>query len=145
MNASNNAHTFEGRCHCGAIGFSFRSEQAPEQWFVRACQCRFCRLHGARTTSDPLGSVIFHVANPEKLKRYRFESRTADFLICSECGSYIAALVTLPRGQFATLNVNAMADVMGVPETHPVSYDGESVEQRLERRGQRWTPVQGFD
>ncbi len=143
MSDSKNEHSFEGRCHCGAIGFSFRTAQAPDRWQIRACQCRFCRCHGARTTSDPDGSVIFHIANPAALLRYRFASRSADFLICRSCGAYVAALVASPRGQFATLNVNAIAGIAALPEAKPVSYEGESAEQKRERRERRWTPVRG--
>jgi hypothetical protein len=140
---SKNEHSFEGRCHCGAIGFSFRTAQTPDNWPVRACQCRFCRSHGARTTSDPGGSVIFHIADPATLLHYRFGSRTADFLVCRNCGTYVAAVVTSPRGHFATLNVNAIADITELPEAEPVSYEGESAEQKRERRERRWTPVRG--
>jgi hypothetical protein len=143
MSETENARTFEGRCHCGAIGFSFRTAQMPDNWTVRACQCRFCRCHGARTTSDPGGSVIFHIANPATLLRYRFGSRTAEFFVCGNCGTYVAAVVTLPRGHFTTLNVNAIADITGLPEAEPVSYEGESAEQKRERRERRWTPVRG--
>jgi len=137
---SGNEHSLEGHCHCGAIGFSFRTAQAPDRWPVRACQCGFCRCHGARTTSDPDGSVTFHIADPATLLRYRFASRTADFLVCRNCGTYVAAVVTSSRGQFATLNVNAIAGIAAFPEAKPVSYEGESAEQKRERR---WTPVHG--
>jgi len=140
---SENTPSFEGRCHCGAIGFSFRTAQTPDNWFLRACQCRFCRCHGARTTADPNGSVIFHIADPAALLRYRFASRTADFLVCRNCGTYVAAVVSAPRGLFATLNVNAIADVGELPEAQPVSYESESAERKRERREQRWTPVRG--
>ena len=139
MSDSGNERTFEGRCHCGAIGFSFRTAQTPDRWPVRACQCRFCLSHGARTTSDRHGSVIFHIVNPAKLHRYRFASRTADFLVCRDCGTYVAAVVASPRGQFATLNVNAIAGIAGLPEANPVSYEGESAEQKRARREGRET------
>ena len=141
VSESGNEHSFEGRCHCGAIAFSFRTAQTPDRWTLRACQCRFCRSHGACTTSDPQGSVVFHIANPAKLHRYRFASRTADFVVCRSCGTYVAAVVTSPRGQFATLNVNAIAGIDALPEANPVSYEGESAEQKRERRERRWTPV----
>jgi len=132
---------FEGRCHCGAIGFSFHTARKPDAWTVRACQCRFCRSHGARTTSDAQGSVVFRVGDPGRLHRYRFGLRTADFLLCRNCGAYIASAVTSPHGQFATLNVNTIADITGLPEATPVSYESESAEQRLSRRRLHWTPV----
>jgi hypothetical protein len=140
---SENEVSFEGRCHCGAVGFSYRTAETPDQWPVRACQCRFCRSHGARTTTDRSGSVIFQIANPAKLHRYRFASRTADFFICRDCGTYVAAVVSSPRGQFATLNVNTIADIAALPEAKTVSYEGESAEQKGMRREAHWTPVHG--
>lgn len=135
------SNIFEGRCHCGAITFSFRASQPPGKWVVRACQCSFCRGHGVRTTSDPDGSVTFQIAEPSKLKRYRFGTRTSDFLVCRDCGVYVAALVTSGKGQFATLNINTIRTPLKVPEAVPVSYEGESSEDKRSRRERQWTPV----
>ena len=131
----------EGRCHCGAVRYTFHASQPPAQWIVRACQCSFCRAHGARTTSDPNGLVTFEIADASKLERYRFGTKTTDFLICKGCGVYLAAALTSTRGQFATLNVNAIQSLPDLAEAAPVSYDGESADQRKARREQRWTPV----
>ena len=116
---------FEGRCHCGAIGFTFSTSRPPAEWTVRACQCSFCRGHGARTISDPKGSVAFQVAEASKLERYRFGTRSSEFLICRNCGVYVAALLTSNNGQFATLNINTIRVPLEVPEAVPVSYEGE--------------------
>ena len=135
------SHAFEGRCHCGAIGFTFRTSQPPARWAVRACQCSFCRGHGARTIADPEGSVTFQITEASKLRRYRFGTQSSDFLICGNCGVYVAALLTSSNGQFATLNINTIRAPLEVSEAVPVSYEGESGEQRQSRREQRWTPV----
>jgi hypothetical protein len=135
--------SYEGRCHCGSIGFTFRTSRPPEQWLVRSCQCSFCRSHGARTTSDPEGSVLFEIAEASKLQRYRFGTRSTDFLICRVCGVYLGALLSSNQGQFATLNVNTIQAALPVPAPVPVSYDAESLEQRQSRREARWTPVTG--
>jgi hypothetical protein len=132
---------FHGRCHCGAIAFTFETARAPREWAIRACQCGFCRAHGARTTTDPAGSVSFEIADPAKLTRYRFGTRSSDFLVCAECGVYVAAVLTTPRGQFATLNTNTIQDAADVPQPTPVSYDDESPAERSARREARWTPV----
>ena len=137
------AHAFEGACHCGALAFTLRTSQPPDRWQVRACQCAFCRMHGARTVSDPDGSVAFRIAEPSKLRRYRFATRSADFLVCGICGVYIAAVLASTKGQFATVNLNAIQGLQNVPEAVPVSYEGESREQMESRREQRWTPVAG--
>jgi hypothetical protein len=132
---------FEGGCHCGAIAFEYRPTQPPAGWAVRACQCRFCRAHGARTTSDPEGAIAFRVDDESQLRKYRFGSRTADFYVCRSCGVYVAAVLTTPRGRFATVNINTLRDVVAMPDAAPVSYDAESAEAKQARREQRWTPV----
>lgn len=134
---------FEGRCHCGAIGYSFRTLIEPARWAVRACQCTFCRAHGARTTTDRDGSVSFRIAEPGQLNRYRFGSGTTDFFVCGGCGVYLAAVLTSGGRQFATLNVNAMQPAPEISAAQPVDYDGESADDKRGRREQRWTPVEG--
>jgi len=135
------ANTFEGSCHCGAIEFVFHSSQSPSQWQVRACQCNFCRSHGARTTSDPAGFVTFRVNDESRLQRYRFGLRSAEYLICRNCGVYVAAVLTSPRTRVATININAIRGPLAVPQALPVSYEGETLEERQQRREKRWTPV----
>jgi hypothetical protein len=133
----------EGSCHCGAIAIRFQASRPPERWPIRACQCGFCRRHGARTTSDPAGRVSFQIHDEAALARYRFAERTADFLVCRNCGVYLAAVLTCGDAQFATLNVNALCEPLAFDDVVGVSYDGESAEERQRRRAQRWTPVIG--
>ena len=112
---------------------------------MRACQCCFCRAHGSRTTSDPRGSVAFHVAQPGRLRRYRFGHRVADFLICAHCGVYIGALTEIAGSLFAVINTNALHPVPAdLKEAEPVNYDAESSETRTARRRNRWTPCAGI-
>lgn len=85
--------------------------------------------------------MTFRIDSESQLQRYRFGRQTADFLVCRTCGTYIAAMLTTPRGRFATVNINALRDPVAVGSAKPISYDGESAEQRQERREQRWTPV----
>lgn len=124
--------TYEGRCHCGSIGWTLRTELEPAQWAVRACQCSFCRRHGARTFTDPAGSVRFDNTDDDALLRYQFGLRTAEFLVCRNCGVYIGAFATGPNGSFATLNLNALsAPVVGVPDPAPTDYGAEDRDSTL--------------
>ena len=133
-----------GRCHCGALEYSYRTSLMPSSWGVRACQCTFCRSHGALSTSDPQGSLTFHVKDARALLRYRFGLRTADFLICSQCGVYLGATIVTPRGRFGIINLNALQPrPPDVPQPQPVSYEGEREADRTARREARWTPVTG--
>ncbi len=73
------------RCHCGALTARYRTAIPPVEWAVRACQCSFCRSHGAIATSDPEGLLEFRGTDPTQVQRYRFGGRTAEFLVCREC------------------------------------------------------------
>ena len=93
--------------------------------------------------SDPDGSVRFVVSQPSKLRRYRFALRITDFLLCGECGVYVGAIMRSSNGTFAVVNLRALETTVQLPEAKPVSYEGESAEQRRARREQSWTPVDG--
>jgi hypothetical protein len=139
------AMPYRGECHCGAIGYEYRTEVAPQRWPIRACQCAFCRMHGARTTSDPLGHVDFNFREPNCLRRYRFGLRTADFLLCGRCGGYLGATTVIAAGSFAVINVNLLRPYLqGLGTAEPMSYEGETAEERARRRSQRWTPCAGL-
>ena len=76
----------EGRCHCGAIRFAFetagRSRRAPASAAFAAGTAR-------APSADPAGSAALALG-PDTI-RYRFGSRTTDFLICGRCGVYVGA------------------------------------------------------
>jgi hypothetical protein len=106
------------------------------------CSCSFCRFHGARTTSDPHGRLQILVHDPEQLIRYRFGLKTADFLICGRCGIYVAAVLTVGGSSYATVNINSLDSPDGfTKEVRRVSYEGESVAERIRRRQENWIPA----
>lgn len=133
---------YEGRCHCGAIGYTYRTAGSPDSWSIRACRCSFCRAHDALSTSEPAGTIDFWAARPKELQKYRFGLRTADFLLCRNCGVYIGALIDTDKGSFGIINVHALAPV---PEqTSPsanADYGGEDTSARIRRRQERWSPA----
>ena len=130
--------TLAGRCHCGNIQISLETRVDPRELPLRACQCTFCRRHGARTTSDPAGRARVTVRDEAELSRYRWGLATADFLVCRRCGVYAAAVLQ----SWAVLNANLFDDQEPFRrEAQPVDYDGESAEQRIARRRKAWTPL----
>lgn len=133
---------YRGTCHCGALSVRFCTDLATAQWNVRACQCRFCRLHGALTASDPAGSLRFGTAVGDVIQRYRFGAHTADFLICRLCGAYVGATTNVGGARFGLLNVQTLQPLPpDLSRPVPMDYDGESVPVRLARRAARWTPL----
>ena len=130
------ATTHAGGCHCGAIRLTFESDGPLSP---RACQCGFCRRHGARSVSDPHGLAT--LAIDDGVIRYRFGSGVTDFLICGRCGVYVGAQVTIDGRHFVTLNLNAFDDPRLDLIAQPASYQGETREARVARRRAGWTPV----
>jgi hypothetical protein len=136
--------TLAGRCHCGNLSLMLETRHAPEELPVWTCSCSFCRLHGARTTSDPEGRVSIRVQEPAQLSRYRFGLATADFLVCRRCGVYLAAVIPADHkgGACASVNVTAL-DAADRFTRSPVTaaYSDESAPERRGRRRSNWTPV----
>ena len=133
---------YTGSCHCGAIGFSYRTDIRPGRWSIRACQCSFCRAHDAMSTSDPDGELEFTATKPGMLQKYRFGLGTADFLLCRHCGIYVGAAIESDNGKFGIINTHALVEEPDqLANPLPISYDSENTEGRVSRRGERWTPV----
>lgn len=140
-----NPHRITGGCHCGNVTFVFDASAPLAELGLRACQCTFCRSHGARTTSDPNGTFALSVRDNRALQRYRFGLGTADFLICRECGAFIGALMEEGGKPYITVNANTFQppppyDIPGVPH----DFGGEDVSGRTARRAAKWTPVTEF-
>jgi len=136
-------HTFPGGCHCGALTFRLQTALPVPTWSVRACNCRFCRAHGAATTSDPRGQLIFEIRRRTALQRYRFGLRTADFLLCSECGVYLGAQIETAQAAFGIVNTRALTPLpAGLPPPARADYGAESMAERIARRATRWTPLE---
>ena len=135
--------TLRGACHCGNISVELETALDPAALPLRACQCSFCRKHGARTTSDPRGCLRVSVREADRLLRYRFALGITDFLVCGACGVYVTAMMTAASGVLGTLNANVLDEREAfLRQAEPVTYFRESVEQRMSRRLLAWMPVE---
>jgi hypothetical protein len=134
--------SFEGGCHCGNLNLRFETAIAPSGFTVRACACSFCRRHATRTVADPAGRLQIAVRDQAKLSRYRFGLRTADFLVCRECGVYLGAIYHEAGGAYGLVNTWALAarEAFGQPAT-PTDHDAETEPARRARRRATWTPT----
>ena len=128
-----------GGCHCGNIGVRLQLSQPPDQISLRSCSCSFCRAHATRTISDREGRVEITASEPSLIERYRFGSRTADYLLCSRCGVYVGAVCETNDGLRAVVNVNCLNDRASFTQTPATpDYDGEPMPVRLDRRARNW-------
>jgi hypothetical protein len=77
-----------------------------------------------------------------KLARYRFGLKTADFLICKDCGVFVGASMTADGRSWVTVNANTFKPPP--PADFPIApndYGGEDEAGRIARRKAKWTPV----
>jgi len=132
----------KGGCHCGAIRLVYESDVPPEEAPLRVCQCDFCRRHGALAVSDPAGRAIIDIRDSEAVQRYRFGSRTADYLVCGRCGVYVAAVMETEGKARAVVIVRALDDAARFSQAGiPADFSGEPSDERLARRKRTWTPA----
>ncbi len=128
-----------GRCHCGNITFDvdlpFQGSTIP----VRACGCGFCQKHDGVWTSHPDGRLAARLAEPEEVNLYQFGHKTADFYVCRKCGVVPFVVSVIDGRRRAVVNVHTFENVPSEElDSSATDFDGESVEGRLLRRGERW-------
>lgn len=128
---------YRGACHCGAVSAEYETSEPVR---LRQDGCSFCRARGVKSASDPAGNL--RIKSDRALIRYRFGQKSADFLICRECGAYVATFLVGPAGPVGVVNVVGL-DIEGLrdePAMH-ASLDDETPDERLARRLSRWTPM----
>jgi hypothetical protein len=72
-------------------------------------------------------------------RRYRFGTKTAEFLFCCSCGVTLAALCATGDGIKAVLNINTLdeSDTLDF-ERVDSNFEGETVSARIDRRTANW-------
>jgi hypothetical protein len=128
-----------GSCHCGNLGFTLDWQPDPTEIPARACGCSFCTKHGGVWTSCPTGHLNIRVQRPERVARYAFGTRTAEFHVCTECGVVPVVTSLIETRVYAVVNVNAFDNVDALRlKRSPASFDGENEGDRLARRQRNW-------
>ncbi|MET0545867.1 MAG: hypothetical protein ABWZ40_06125 [Caulobacterales bacterium] len=92
-------------------------------------------------TSDPGGKMEIRTDLGAML-RYKFETRSADYILCSRCATYVAQVSEHPDGaKYSIVNVNCLDDQeafkqQAVPREPMI----ETLAQKREQRARSWTP-----
>src|SRR5688572_31377021 len=106
LRAMSRRYTYPGGCHCNNVTIRLESDKTPLELGLRTDTCSFCNKHHALYTSDPSGALHIAVREADLVERYRFGTKTADFLLCRACGVFVAAY--MPEPSLAVINVNAL-------------------------------------
>jgi len=131
-------HRLEGACHCGNSRVEVALSRAPETYAPRACDCDFCRRHGAAYLSDPAGALRIRVKDARLLGKYRQGSALADCLICTNCGVLLGVAYAADGRLFATVNCRIVEGGIVFAETIVVSPKALSAAQKVERWKELW-------
>jgi hypothetical protein len=128
-----------GKCHCGNIQFQLRWTPEPTEIPARACTCAFCAKHGGVWTACAGGELIVSVRDPALHSRYAFETKTADFHVCSRCGVVPVVTSRIDGNVYAVVNVNTFEEFdEALLKRASVSFDAEDESSRLARRKRNW-------
>lgn len=129
-----------GSCHCGAITATFDTSLELEAIHPRACGCTFCVKHKPAWFADNYGKLSLDCTIEPT--RYRFGTKTADFILCPKCGVVVAATCAIDGSDYAVFNLNVLdVERDWAASAQPVDFDGEGTGDRLSRRAKSWMPV----
>jgi hypothetical protein len=132
--------TLNGRCHCGRVQATLETTRAASGSSPRACDCDFCRKHGASWLSDPQGALRVEANSLDDLRTYRQGSETADMLFCAHCGVLMAVIFRHRDGRFGAINTACLDDVtLAAPQI--VSPKRLSPAEKTERWRALWSPA----
>ena len=114
---------FQGKCHCGAIRFSYQGEEISKG--IR-CNCSICVRKGALMTTEVIAPENIKIdAEEGALGVYEFSTKTAKHYFCKKCGIYTFHQ-TLRQPGFFKANIGCLEGVdSSVIEV--INFDGKNL------------------
>ncbi|MBS7456248.1 aldehyde-activating protein [Coralloluteibacterium stylophorae] len=116
----------------------FATAQDPGALQPRACDCSFCRGHGAAWVSDPAGALEVTEVVPGALREVRQGSASARFVLCADCGLLVCVLLDDADGVFAAVNASCLAEADRLRVAQPASPQTLPVSERRARWKALW-------
>lgn len=129
-----------GGCHCGALWLVYHTALPIAETAPRACDCSFCRMHGAAYVSDPVGALTIRVSAVDCLQSYRHGSEAALFRLCGRCGVLVAVTYEQDGRDYAAVNAGCLDERDGFAASVDASPQRLSREQKIDRWTRMWVP-----
>ena len=127
-----------GGCHCGALTLTLAMSLVPAGTAPRACDCSFCRAHGAAWVSDAAAQLVLRAHRPDRVRRYRQGSLAAQFLLCGDCGVLVAVVFEEESHAYAAVNVGCLDTRDAFAPVVAVSPQALGPDQKTARWRQVW-------
>lgn len=134
------ATPFRGGCHCGLLRLEFRTATDPARLVPRACDCAFCRAHGAAWLSDPAGALAIAEGRAGAMREYRQGSGAARFLFCGGCGVLVAVVYRHADGVHGAVNAGCLEARDGFAPAVAASPQSLSPAEKTARWLALWIP-----
>lgn len=125
-----------GGCHCGRIAFEMTLSQPASEFTPRACDCSFCRKHGAAWLSDARGSLRVRFRGEPTV--YRQGSAQAEFIACAHCAVLVMVRHEHEGRVHAAVNVRALEEAAGFAVEQASSPQTLAPYAKRERWTQLW-------
>lgn len=125
-----------GGCHCGRVAFEALLTRPLPDYVPRACDCSFCRKHGAAWLSDADGLLAVHLRGEPV--RYRQGSAQAEFIACAHCAVLVLVTSEVDGRRYAAINARALeasADLGAEQTASPQTLDAG---QKVDRWSRLW-------
>jgi hypothetical protein len=105
---------YRGSCHCGAVRFSFESDEITNGL---RCNCSICSRKGAVVSPEPIPPERFRIdAEQGALGLYQFGAKIAKHYFCKNCGIYTFHATARKPGHYrANLGCVEGVDALALP------------------------------
>ena len=130
------AHGHRGGCHCGRLAYEARLTQPLSTYAPRACDCSFCRKHGAAWISDADGDLTLRVRGD--VVRYRQGSGQAEFIACPHCAVVVMVTAEVDGEGYGAINARTLDASGELAAERTASPQALDAGQKVERWSQLW-------
>lgn len=124
-----------GGCHCGRIAFDMTLSKPASDYTPRACDCSFCRKHGAAWLSDAHGALRVRLRGEPTV--YRQGSAQAEFIACAHCAVLVFVRHEHEGRVHAAVNVRALDGAVSFADEQSASPQKLAPDEKRER----WTTL----
>ncbi len=129
-----------GSCHCGQLNIEFSTAKHPLDFHPRACDCSFCRKHGAAYISDPDGKLTFAQNHAGAIREYRQGSHAARLLLCGACGVLMGVVYDHSSGTYGAVNAGCLDGETGLGDAVAASPQLLTEDEKISRWLTLWVP-----
>lgn len=134
------SYQYRGQCACGGVKIVYHCAEELSRQTARSCQCEFCVPQAALYLSTPGAKLEVSVRDRRWLYAHRFGTASADFMHCARCNTLTHVQSRIDGDVYALVCANILDAECSPEAVELVSYEGETLEERLRRRARRWIP-----